>query len=313
VNPPEVSSGFVELFQPPRQTYVTGNDSAGTSPSRSTNTKASMGDIGGSVHLSPRCREIGTPGPRKAVVLIRRAWEFLFDQLKSTHAVVEYVRRVAGQDCELGREPVRYYTKLAQADADAPPETFHPALAKGGQLFSGPLLPMAPAASEDRHAHEMVRTLLEDIAVTRLTSASEIDRLRILAELDRLPVTQRGEIGRFVLRAMRQAAEHGVGGDVVWSLRSVRGSSAVHLGYGACSRPYSEEIAQGLRLWLQLRHHDVLEVTRDVERLTSVAVLVTPRTDGRRPWDTSVAAVSGPVEFDPEVLVQLRELFPGPE
>jgi hypothetical protein len=23
--------------------------------------------------------------------------------------------------------------------------------------------------------------------------------------------------------------------------------------------------------------------------------------------------VSGPVEFDPEVLVQLRELFPGPE
>jgi hypothetical protein len=40
--------GIVELFQPPRQTYVTGNDSAGTSPSQSTNTKVSMGDIGGS-------------------------------------------------------------------------------------------------------------------------------------------------------------------------------------------------------------------------------------------------------------------------
>jgi hypothetical protein len=247
-----------------------------------------------------------------AVVLLRRDWEFLFDQLKSTHAVVQYFRRVAGDDCELGHEPVRYYD-LAQADADATPETFPAGLAQGGEIFSGPLLPMAPAADDDRQAHEIVRTMFEDIAVTHLTSASELDRLRILAELDRLPVIQRAEIGRFVLRAMQEVTEHGLGNGVFWRLRSVRGNAAVHLGFGACSRPYSDEIAHGFRLWLQLRHHDVLAITKDVERLTSVAVVLTPRTDGRRPWDTSVAAVSGPEEFEPEVLAKLRELFPGPE
>jgi hypothetical protein len=257
--------------------------------------------------VTPSVRDARHP----AVVLLRRDWEFLFDELKSTHAVVQYFRRVAGEDCELGHEPVRYYD-LAQADADATPETFPAALAQGGQIVSGALLPMAPAASEDRPAHEIVRTLFEDIAVTHLTSASELDRLRILAELDRLPVTQRAEIGRFVLHAMQEVTEHGLGNGVYWRLRSVRGNAAVHLGFGACSRPYSHEIAHGFSLWLQLRHHDVLAVTMDVERLTSVAVVVTPRTDGRRPWDTSVAAVSGPVEFEPDDLARLRELFPGP-
>ena len=59
--------GIVELFQPPRQTYVTGNDSAGTSPSQSTNTKASLGDIGGSVLLRPAAARLvprGRAGPR---------------------------------------------------------------------------------------------------------------------------------------------------------------------------------------------------------------------------------------------------------
>ena len=246
-----------------------------------------------------------------AVVLLRRDWEFLFDQLKSTHAVVEYFRRVAGEGCEVGHEPVRYYD-LAQSDADATPETFPPELAKGGEIVSGPLLPMAPAAYDDRPAHQIVRSMLEDIAVTHLTSASELDRLRMLAELDRLPVIQRAEVGRFVLQAMEEVTEHGLGNGVLWRLRSVRGNAAVHLGFGACSRPYSDEIARGFSLWLQLRHHDVLAITKDVERLTSIAVVLTPRTDGQRPWDTSVTAVSGPIEFEPADLAVLRELFPGP-
>jgi hypothetical protein len=96
-------------------------------------------------------------------------------------------------------------------------------------------------------------------------------------------------------------------------MRSVRGAAGhAHLGFGACSRPYTEGIKEVFGLWVQLRHHDVVSVTKDVEGLTTVAVLLTPRTDGRRPWDTSVAAVSGDLSFSAAELEQLRTLWPMP-
>jgi len=49
-------------------------------------------------------------------VLLRRDWEFVFEQLKSTSAVIAYFDRVAGETVTLGNEFVRYYD-LAQADA----------------------------------------------------------------------------------------------------------------------------------------------------------------------------------------------------
>jgi hypothetical protein len=77
-----------------------------------------------------------------AVFLLRRDWEFLFDQLRSTHAVVEYLHRAAtdNSSVSLGDEPVRYYT-LAQADAEAPPSG-EIAPSPGGRRVSAPLLPL---------------------------------------------------------------------------------------------------------------------------------------------------------------------------
>jgi hypothetical protein len=46
--------------------------------------------------------------PARSVVLLRRDWEFLFNQLKSVHAVGGYLERVAGDAIELGGEPMRY-------------------------------------------------------------------------------------------------------------------------------------------------------------------------------------------------------------
>jgi hypothetical protein len=40
-----------------------------------------------------------------AVVLLRRDWEFLFDQLKSTHTVAQYFEPAASEALELGQEP----------------------------------------------------------------------------------------------------------------------------------------------------------------------------------------------------------------
>ncbi len=244
-----------------------------------------------------------------AVVVLRRDWEFLFDQLKSTYAVVQYFERVAEEELALGDEPMRYYD-LARADAEASPSEFPKDLRGSGVVMSAPLLPMAPAARDDRHAHQIVRAMFEDIAVTRLTTSSEEDRLRILAELDRLPVAQRAAVGRFVLDAMRTVSQHR-GTGVIWQMRSVRGEGGrTHLAFGACSHPYNENIKTGFTLWTQLRHHDVVSVTGDTDRLTTVAVLVTPRNDGRRPWDTSVSAVSGDVGLTEAELRELRELWP---
>jgi len=58
--------------------------------------------------------------PNPSVVLLRREWEFLFEQLKSTRAVIRYLLRVAGEPEELGTEVMRYF-QLAQADEEAAP------------------------------------------------------------------------------------------------------------------------------------------------------------------------------------------------
>jgi hypothetical protein len=94
-------------------------------------------------------------GAHPAVVLLRRDWEFLFDQLKSTHAVGQYCERVAGEPLELGTEPLRYY-ELAQADAETEPQV----LDGPGPTISAPLLPLAPVGSDDLAAHYMVREML---------------------------------------------------------------------------------------------------------------------------------------------------------
>ena len=249
-----------------------------------------------------------------AVVLLRRDWEFLFDQLKSTTAVAQYIERVGGQPWDLGLEAVRYYD-LAQADADAPPDDFPPELLGAGEVLAAPLLPLAPAGTDDLQELQILRTLMEDIAVTKLSSASEHDRLRVLSELDRLPVAQRMIIGRRVLAYMAKVAEDVKEPGLLWRMSSVRAADGrIHLGFGTCSRPYTDpEVAIGLQAWTQLRHYDVLQAGGQdlVEDLTTVAVIATPRFDGKRPWDTSVSAISGPVSFDAGQLRVLREHFQG--
>jgi hypothetical protein len=172
---------------------------------------------------------------------------------------------------------------------------------------------MMPAAHDERQAHAMFRTILEDIATTRLRTSTEPQRLAALAELDRLPVGQRDGIGRFMTEALRRVTEDDRE-DIVWQMRSVRGGAGrPHLGFVACSRPHTDELQRIFGLWAQLRHHDVLRVTRDVEGLTTVAVVLTPREDRQRRWDTTMVAVSGGVRFSAEELGELRELWPGPD
>lgn len=244
-----------------------------------------------------------------AVVLLRRDWEFLFDQLKSTHAVARYLERVAGEPLELGLEPVRYYD-LAASDAAATPSGLDPAFREmGGLEVSEPQLPQAPAASEDEMSHRLVRSILEDIAVTRQRSATEDQRLRVLAELDRLPVRQRAMIGGFLQESFAKASQHNDEG-VVWYLRRVLGGLGMtQLAFGVCSH-FSEDIQGAFSAWLQLRHHEFMQrIAGKPGDPMSVGVLLTPRNDGHRPWDTTMVFIAGRLELTSEEIDAFVEVW----
>ncbi|MFD5139516.1 hypothetical protein ACFWMX_25270 [Streptomyces sp. NPDC058378] len=163
----------------------------------------------------PRFEPIGMP----ALTLTRRDWDFLFDQLRSTTAVLDYLFRVAGEpSIALGDEPVRYY-QLA-ADAAAPPVDIDTELVgPGGRRFSTPLLPQVPAAGGETNAHLVIRAVLEDLATSMLRDGvAESDRLMVLPDLDRLPVGTREEWGQLLLD-MLDDVEQAPEGHVKWRSR----------------------------------------------------------------------------------------------
>ena len=191
--------------------------------------------------------------------MIRRDWEFVWDQLKSTNAVCSYLERIADEPWELGDEPSRYYD-LALADADARPGPIHPALADaGGRQVSAPLLPTRPAATDDQEAHFLIRTILEDMAVYSIAGRTEEERLRALAGLDSLPVSHRANIGRFLIDGLAAVSETPVE-HREWRMRRLMSNPedgrVPQLAYAACNA-FDEMTRDFFRSWVELRHHEM--------------------------------------------------------
>ncbi|UZI32279.1 hypothetical protein [Streptomyces sp. VB1] len=235
------------------------------------------------------------PGVTPVIALLRRDWEFLFDQLRSTHAVVAYLHRIGGSAPVLGDEPERYY-ELAAADAAAAPGPVDPVWKRrGGQPYSVPLLPAAPAGSDDNEAHAMVRIMLEDVA-TSLTGPDQWEPWQaVLASLDSLPVGYRTNLGRFLLDALSAVAT-AEAGTTAWRMRTfIAGPEKDQLGFVICSA-LADHTRAAFSAWLQLRHHERGEGA-DLSSLTSLGVLLTPRMDGYREWDTTVQVISGNPEL----------------
>ncbi|MGH2975724.1 MAG: hypothetical protein ACRDLL_12775 [Solirubrobacterales bacterium] len=250
------------------------------------------------------------PLSRDACVMLRRDWEFLWEQLRSAHAVGGYLRRTAGDPIELGDEPVRYF-ELALADQTAEPTPLNPALiGTTGRRASTPLLPLVSTGTDDRAPFLVLRSIFEDIA----TIPFEADRrLRVLAELDRLPVSQRGEIGQALIDGLARVSKTPAG-MTEWRPRRVigplDGQLSVHLGFGVCSE-YSRLHEEAFRAWVALRHHETQEITRELDELTTVGVLLTPRHDGKRPWDTTLVAVLGNLELDEKTVAAYKAIWKG--
>jgi hypothetical protein len=139
-------------------------------------------------------------------------------------------------------------------------------------------------------------------------AVDKADRVRVLAWIDGLPVGHRTELGRLLLDSLRTARQHDRQ-DVTWLFRTFRpgGPDDVQLGFGVCS-VFSEVTREAFRSWFLLRHHE----RGDVEPLiaaTSVGVLLTPRRDGLRDWDTTMIAITGDPGLTDDELHRYRQLW----
>jgi len=249
-------------------------------------------------------------GDLPVVTLLRRDWEFLFDQLRSVHAVAQYLRRVVDDDDPppLGHESLRYY-ELAQLDEETAPSPMTPALlATGGRQESVPLLPKAPAGSDDQRAHGLYRVLLEDVATTTLDGEMrEPDRLRVLAELDKLEVASRTSLGQHLIGMLEELADTPAEHVKMQHRRFFFGQGR-QLCFSVASR-FDELVQATFSAWVQLRHHDLQAQTGEIEQSITIAVMLTPRPDGDRRWDTTMVAVHGDLELTEEQLTTWRQVI----
>ena len=81
----------------------------------------------------------------------------------------------------------------------------------------------------------------------------------------------------------------------------------MQLGFGISSK-LSSLTREAFRSWFLLRHHERSDF--DVQSsATSVGVLLTPRNDGFREWDTTMIAMAGDPQLSAEDLDRLRRLW----
>ena len=232
-----------------------------------------------------------------ALVLMRRDWEFLFEQLQSTVAVLDYLHRVAPLgSVALGTESVRYY-ELAQADAAkrSTPEDFG-----FGDLLvqneSTPVLPLPPAQRSN-----LIRWILEDIGdvpTTSLDEAAARHRLSMLAAIDSLPVSGREKMAETILSWLDQV-RLAPPKEVWWRVRHYLYFGRVHVLIGVTNQN-RQEMREAFGHLIRLRHVERGERSPLQADLTTVGVLFQPRSDGRRPWDTTAGMVIGKVDLEPK-------------
>lgn len=233
----------------------------------------------------------------EAVVILRRDWEFLFDQLQSTVAVVDYLHRVAALDrVALGMEPVRYY-ELAQADASADPGSGNDAFADLFQRTeSAPTLPLTPAQPAN-----LVRWILEDVADVPIGDHDDAwarHRLDMLAAIDSAPILTRELMADAILRWLAEV-QKAPSEAVWWRFRHYLYFGRVHLIVGVTNQN-REEMREAFGHLVRLRHVERGERSKVDAELKTVGVLLQPGHDGRRPWDTTAAMVKGIVTLGAE-------------
>jgi hypothetical protein len=246
-------------------------------------------------------------GMAPSVVLMRRDWEFLFNHLYSTRAVLAYLLRVADEPLELGGEPRRYH-EFALADLEAEPDPVAPGLAGLGAAVSTAQAPLNLAGRDDMGAHLLLRVIMEDIARTPLAEEREVDRIKVLADLDGLPVDARTELGRTLLGFM--AAIGSWTGDGVRTetrLVAPNPDEFTPMVFMVASQ-FDEDVRGMFHGRVHLFHYD-LHGPEATDRQGVVGILLTPSHHPERLWDTTMFAVDGSHGYQPTGMEEVRAIF----
>jgi hypothetical protein len=241
-----------------------------------------------------------------AVVVSRQDWEFLFEQMQSSVAVVEYFHRVASEAAsEFGRESLRYYD-LAMADAAVPPT---PVDAAYGDLpirnENSPQLPLGPAQRAN-----LIRWVLEDIAEVAADGPDEQaarGRLEMLAAIDRAPIGARDDMAATILGWLERVQE-APGEAVWWRFRHYIYSGRVHLILGVCNQNH-EAVREAFGNLVLLRHIERGERNPSDADLPTVGVLLQPTSSRRRPWDTTAVMPVPGATLEPEARAAVERLW----
>lgn len=115
---------------------------------------------------------------------------------------------------------------------------------------------------------------------------SELERLHVLAELDSLEVASRSSLGRHLITMLEEVAATPPQ-DVAWRQRHIVFGRGRQLCFGVCSR-FDDTVQGAFSCWAQLlRHHDLQQVSGEVDDSITVTVLLTPCPDGYRRWDST--------------------------
>jgi len=265
-------------------------------------------------HPSPPGEVIPDREPDKnGLVLLRRDWEFLWNQLRSASAVVEYAHRVAdGERIALGTEVDRYFD-LADRDEHAEPTPMAAWMADAGaDQTSGTTLPREPADTADAVGHSVFHRILEDIANTDLAD-DERTRLDVLALIDTFWVGHRAELGRTLLRRIDHCAlapDHQLRAQ--HRITFVDGGK-LQLTFSVYSQftGYHQQLFQ---TWVLHRRQRFLQQAGATgpDFPWTVAVLLTPRPDGARLWDTTVLATNSGPAYDQEEFETIDRAFAQP-
>lgn len=245
-----------------------------------------------------------TRGTIPTIVLTRRDWEFLVEQLKSTSAVIRYLLRVETSTEFLGEEPHRYF-ELASLDAS---ESGESNLVSGalGTPFRYPVLPMEPAGLQHPSEFGLLRVICEDIASIDSDQRTPEMEVEVFAAIDALPVASRVGLGTLLYGELNRKGESD---GIRWRARTFLPStpSGHQVSFVVCS-VYNEATANAFQAWLMLRHSERGQ-TETIATARSIAVLLTPRADNMRPWDTTLLVAEGDLQLSDEQIASYVALW----
>lgn len=248
---------------------------------------------------------------KHGLILLRRDWEFLWRQLRSVAAIVDYAHRVTNDDrIPLGTEASRYFD-LADKDAHAEPELLEPWMSDIGDIWqiSEPMLPREPVDTSDEVGHDVFHRILEDVAATDFTGDEQI-RVEVLALIDQVAATHRAELGRTLLRRIDHCAL--APADTLRAQHRVvfLDHGRLHLAFSVYSQ-FAGYHRQLYETWLLLRRQGFLQASNAAgpDYPWSVGVLLTPRPDGHRLWDTTVFATNSGPAYDQDDFTRLEQVF----